>query len=94
MELGFWRDLALIWLAFLCFIGLSVPVVIAVFAVKGVHVVVDRTPRYLHMVQDVSRQARGHVNRAADVVVAPVVQSQSHWTRIRTRWQRLWARGR
>lgn len=94
MDLGFWRDLAVIWLALFCFIGLLVPVAIAVFAVKGMHIVIDRAPRYLQMAQDVSRQTRTRVHHAADIVAAPVVQGHSRWARFRARWQSLWARSR
>ena len=94
VDLGFWRDLAVIWLALFCFIGLLVPVAIAVFAVKGMHIVIDRTPRYLQMAPDVSRQTRTHVHHAADIVATPVVQGHRRWTHFRARWQSLWARSR
>ena len=65
MELALWRDIALVWLAFLCFIGLIIPVAVSIFAVKGMHAAVDRTPRLLRQVQGYSRALRDQTESAS-----------------------------
>ncbi len=70
-----WRDIAAVWLAFLCFLGLIIPLAIALFAVKGMHVAVDRTPRLLRQVQGYTHLARTHVDAASAHVAAPVIKA-------------------
>jgi hypothetical protein len=100
VSLALWRDIALVWLAFLCFIGLVVPLAVALFAVKGMHAAVDRTPRLLRQAQGYSRALRIHVDAASDRVSEPVIQFQSRSTQVSTFLDRLlrrpaapWTRG-
>ena len=89
MELALWRDIAVVWLAFLCFIGLIVPVAISVFAVKGMHAAVDRTPQLLRQVQGYSRVARTKVEATSQHVVEPVIQTHKQASRFATLLDRV-----
>ena len=81
MELALWRDIALVWLAFLCFIGLIIPLAVSIFIVKGMHAAVDRTPGLLRQVQGYSRALRTQVDTASYRVAEPVIQVKQHTTR-------------
>lgn len=89
MSLALWRDIALVWLAFLCFIGLIVPLAVAFFAVKGMHVAVDRTPRLLRQVQGYTRALRTQTGAVSYRVSEPVIQAHRRSTRILTFLDRL-----
>ncbi len=89
MSIEFWRNLAVVWLALFCFIGLVIPLTVAFFAVKGMHVAVAKTPGLLHQAQDGTRQARLKVDGASRTVAEQVVRARSRLTRIQTRLSRL-----
>jgi hypothetical protein len=88
VELALWRDIAVVWLALLCFIGMLVPLAAAFFAVKGMHFLVDRTPRLLIKAQGYSRIMRQQTDTASRTVAAPVIAAQ----RQATRWSTFAAR--
>jgi hypothetical protein len=90
--LSLWRDIAIVWLALLCFIGMVLPLVVAVFAVKGMHIAVERTPRLLRQAQVYTRALRTHVDAASYRVADPVIQAQRQSTKISTLLDRLWRR--
>jgi hypothetical protein len=87
--LALWRDIALVWLAFLCFLGLLLPLAASLFAVKGMHFVVDRTPRIMRQVQGYTRIARTQVDAASEHVAEPLIQAHKTSTRIATLLDRL-----
>lgn len=89
MELALWRDIALVWLALLCFIGLLIPLAVSFFAVKGMHAAVDRTPHLLRQLQGHSRALRTQTEEASKHVAAPVTQVHRQTTRITTLLNRL-----
>lgn len=89
MSLEFWRDLAIVWLALLCFIGMLIPLAAMVFAVKGVHVAVAKTPGLLQQAQGKTRLARNKVDDASRIVADQVIRARSRVTGIQTRLSRL-----
>ncbi len=89
MGLSLWRDIAIVWLALLCFIGMVLPLVVAVFAVKGMHVAVDRTPRLLRQAQGYTRAMRTQVDAASYRIADPVIQAQRHSAKLSTLLDRL-----
>ena len=89
MELALWRDIAMVWLAFLCFLGLIIPLAVSIFVVKGMHAAVDRTPRLLRQVQGYSRAARTQVDTASQRVAAPVVKAHAQASRLSAMTDRL-----
>lgn len=92
MELALWRDIALVWLALLCFIGLVIPLAVMLFAVKGMHVAVDRTPRLLRQLQGNTRAIRTQVDAASRRAAEPVLQARKHQTRVATVMDRMFSR--
>ncbi len=88
MELAFWRDLAVVWLSLLCFIGMIIPLAIIFYAVKGMHVAIDRTPRLMNRAQGYSRFMRQQTDSASRAVAAPFITVQ----RQAARWSTFGAR--
>jgi len=92
MGLEFWANVSTVWLSFLCFIGLAVAVVASIYIVKGMNVVVGRTPRYLRQAQGYSRLARTQVEAASTRITEPVIQAHSQSRRVSTFVDRLFRR--
>jgi hypothetical protein len=76
VSLAVWRDVAIVWLALLCFIGMAVPLAEAVFAVKGTGLVLDRTPELLGKVHSLSRRMRAEADSGSRQVVTRVTSIQ------------------
>lgn len=89
MDLALWRDIAVVWLAILCFIGLVIPLAAMLFVVKGMHAAVNRTPALLRQVQGYSRAVRTQSEAASQRIAAPVVQAHREGTRLTTFLNRL-----
>ncbi len=89
MELALWRDIAVVWLALLCFIGLIIPLAVALFAVKGMHTVVDRTPGLLRQAQGYSRVLRTQTDAASLRVAEPLIRVRKQTTRASTLIERV-----
>ena len=87
MALEFWRDLAVIWLSLLCFIGAMIPLAIFYFAVRGMHAVTNHARPLLHKAQSYSRLAREQTDAMSARVARPVAQASGQ----AARWQRVWA---
>jgi hypothetical protein len=59
------------------------------YAVKGMHAAVDRTPHYLRLVQRYSRTMRDSTDRGSRQVAEQVIRSQAAATRFQTRFGRI-----
>lgn len=94
LSLNSWANLATVWLAFLCFIGLLIPLAVAFFAVRGMHVAVDRTPALFKRAQGYSGAMRRKVDYSSRVVADRVVTVRTSPTRVRTRFERLFGKTR
>jgi len=92
VDLAFWADVSAVWLSILCFIGLVVAVVASIFAVKGMHTVVDRTPKLLRQAQGYSRIARTQVDAVSNRIADPMIQAHSQSRRASTFMSRLFRR--
>lgn len=92
MELALWRDISLVWLAFLCLIGLLIPLAVSIFAVKGMHAAVDRTPHLLRQVQGYTRAARTKVDVASTQVAEPLIQTHKKSSHLATMLDRIFRR--
>lgn len=90
MSLSFWRDVSIVWLSLLCFIGLIIPLATLFFAVKGLDIAHRKSLSFLRKSQGYSRAMRQPSERLSERVAAPVIHSHSGFVRIRTAWQRLW----
>ena len=82
MSLAFWRDIAVVWLALLCFIGMAIPLAAALFAVKGMGIVVDRTPELLGKVQEVTGKVRDTTDKGSRQAVNGVLHAQYRVERV------------
>lgn len=89
VTLDFWRNLAIVWLAFLCMIGMIIPLAASVFAVKGMHVLVDRTPALLGKARSAGRRVRAVTEEGSRRVAEPVIVAGRATTRIATLSRRL-----
>jgi hypothetical protein len=90
MSLSFWRDVSIVWLSLLCFIGLVIPLVALFFAVKGLDSVHRKSLSFLRQSQGYSRAMRRYGETISEQAALPVIRSHSGFVRIRTAWQRLW----
>lgn len=89
MGLEFWRNLAIVWLSLLCFIGMLIPLAAAIFAVKGMHVVVAKTPGLLRQAQAGTRRARLETDNISRSTAEQVIRVRSRIERYQTRLMRL-----
>ncbi len=89
MALHFWRNLSIIWLSPLCFIGLAIPLVALYFMVRGMNWVHGKTSLLLQRAQGYSQLARQQTERIADQLGDRVVRVQGRVTRIETFLSRL-----
>lgn len=85
LSLGMWRDISLIWLSLLCFIGLVLPLALAYLAVRGMDAALRHASTGLHKAQSLSAQARVKTASMSHKVAAPVIAVNRHVSR----WQRV-----
>lgn len=76
MTLAQLRDISIVWLSLLCFIGMAIPLVITYFAVRGMNQVLGRTPGYLRRAQGISRAARDRTRSVTGQVAEPMIRTQ------------------
>jgi hypothetical protein len=91
MDLAFWRDLSLIWLSLLCFVGLIIPLGIFYFAVKGLGIALDKVAPVLHKGQNLSRQLRLKTDTISQKVVTPVLRTGRETTKAKVTFRTLWS---
>ena len=82
MEVTFWRDLAVVWLALFCFIGLLIPLVLSYFTVRGVNALHGLLYRLAQQGQGLSGQARRQVTQASAQVDEQAVRIQGQTRRV------------
>lgn len=73
MSLDFWRNISVIWLSLLCFIGLLPPLAIGYFLVRGMNWVLSKERWLFDQAQLYSGRARAEVDRASGYVVEPLI---------------------
>ncbi len=89
MTLEFWRDLSVVWLALFCVIGMTLPLALAAFAVKGMHQLVARAPGWLGYARRAAADARRMSEKGSRRVVAPIITANRTAARLGTVVQRL-----
>jgi hypothetical protein len=82
MEVTFWRDLAVVWLALFCFIGLLIPLALLYFTVRGVNALHGLLYRLAQQGQGLSGQARRQVTQASAQVAEQAVRIQGQTRRV------------
>ncbi|HMN29809.1 MAG TPA: hypothetical protein PKE45_16780 [Caldilineaceae bacterium] len=90
MSLAFWRDISVIWLSLLCFIGLIVPLTTIYFAVRGMNRAHMATLSGLRRAQGYSRTIRQGSEELSQRIATPVIKTQRQPTRLQTTLRRLW----
>jgi hypothetical protein len=89
MDLAAWRDLSIIWLAFLAFIIGIVPAVLLYFVVRGMMVVNRSVLRYLKLGQYYSGIARDQTRKYSLLLAEPVTRVHGQAARVQTVIQSL-----
>jgi hypothetical protein len=82
MEVTFWRDLAVVWLALFCFIGLLIPLALLYFTVRGVNALHGLLYRLAQQGQGLSGQARRQVTQVSAQVDEQAVRIQGQTRRV------------
>jgi hypothetical protein len=81
MDVTFWRDLAVVWLALFCFIGLLIPIALFYFAVRGINALHGLVYQLTKQGQGVSGQARRQVTQVSARVDEQAVRLQGRFRR-------------
>jgi len=84
MEVTFWRDVAVVWLALFCFVGLLIPLVILYFSVRGVNALHEWLYRLTQQGQRLSGQARQQVTQASARIDEQAVRIQGQTRQVET----------
>lgn len=90
MELAFWRDVSIVWLAFLCLIGQSIPLVALYFVVRGMAAAHRGTVSLFGQGQRYSKIMRQQSERLSGQVSQPLIRVSGQGARWRTVMRRLW----
>lgn len=93
MSLALWRDISLIWLLLLCFLGLLIPLAVSFAAVWGMHKALSQTRVALSSAQGISRLVRQRTDSVSESVVQPVIRSK-RWAARTRESVRAFARGK
>ena len=84
MDLAFWRDISIVFLAIQTFILSIIPLVLLYFAVRGLNFVHMRLPRYLFRAQDISKLVRTRTESMSERIADPLVRAEGERTRATT----------
>jgi hypothetical protein len=76
MTLAQLRDISVVWLSLLCFIGMLIPLAVTYFAVRGMNHVLDKTPGAMRRAQGISRAARDRTLAVSNQVAEPLIRTQ------------------
>jgi len=89
MEVTFWRDVAVVWLALFCFIGLLIPLALLYFTVRGVNALHHLLYRLTQQGQGLSAQTRRQVTQVSARVDEQAVRIQGQTRRVETLARKL-----
>ena len=81
MDLAFWADVSIVFLAIQTFILLLIPLGILYFAVRGLNFLHVRLPRLLFRAQDISTMVRTRTETMSERVADPLVRAERERTR-------------
>jgi hypothetical protein len=77
-----WRDISLVWLAFLTLVALLPFGVLFFYAVKGLHRLRQLAKTYLPQAQDKARQVADVTEQAGHKVAAPLIKAKTRAAQI------------
>lgn len=89
MEVTVWRDVAVVWLALFCFVGLLIPLALLYFSVRGVNALHGWLYRLTQQGQSLSGQARRQVTQVSARVDEQAVRIQGQTRRVETLVRKL-----
>ncbi len=89
MDLDFWRDISIIWLALQLFVILILPLAATYFAVRGMHVALRKLPPLFHTAQEYSRKVRSTTETVAEKTVTPIIEVNKRATAAEVALRRL-----
>jgi hypothetical protein len=89
MDIAFWRDVSVVWLSFLCFIGLLIPLAALYFLVRGLNAAHTRLAPLLRRAQGYSRAMHNQSESLSHKVAEPVIQANRQLTKVQTLLQNL-----
>ncbi len=81
MDLQFWTNVSIVFLAIETFFILLIPLVAFYFAVRGLNFLHVRLPRVMGQAQNISKQVRLKTEEASQRVADPVVRAQRERTK-------------
>lgn len=93
MNLEFWTDVSIVFLAIETSILLIIPLVVLYFAVRGLNFLHIRLPRVLFRAQDISKEMRIRTEAMSERVVDPMVKADRESTRATTTVTALFSSG-
>lgn len=91
MTLSQLADISTVWLAFLCFIGMLIPLAVTYFAIRGMNQVLGKTPGVLKRAQSVSRTVRDRTQMVSSRVAEPMIRTQGAAVKTETTVRKLLA---
>lgn len=89
MNLGFWRDIAVVLLALEAFLGVLVVGTVCYFAIRGVLWLKAHIPRITRPATYYVNQTGNAVRRGSNIAVAPFIQGGATAARIRAAWRAM-----
>jgi len=75
--LEFWANVSVVWLSFLCFIGIMIPLAATYFAIRGMHVVLGRARSFMGIAQRYSGMIRSKTDSLSTQVAKPIITAES-----------------
>ena len=81
MDLAFWRDVSIVFLAIQTFILLIIPLAIFYFMVRGLNFLHVRLPRVLFRAQDISKEVRTRTEAVSERIADPLIKADREGTR-------------
>ena len=77
MWLEFWSNIAVVWLALLCFATLLVPMIALYFVIRGLTFAQDQSHIWLEKAQQQTGKVRQQTDQASERVAAPLLNAQA-----------------
>jgi hypothetical protein len=90
MNLALWRDISIVWLSLLCFVGLLIPLAALYFGVRGINMGLARLRLAFQMGQKYSRLLRSQSEVLSQKIGEPIIRTQKQVAWLRTTLRSLW----
>lgn len=84
MGLDFWRDVSVVWLSLLCFVGLLIPLVATYYAIRGMHAALGKSRSAFGAAQSYSSAVRRRTEFYSRKIAGPVVEAEREAAKAQT----------